>query len=319
MDLGDDLANRRPNLPEANSAYAILTHCLGVMEYWGGGTVAERTFSRDRRAEFVASGGVEELAARARAARRRLAEDIAGHDSTATPANVHPKPDDPVPYDVSKGAVLVHMLAELYQHLGQMELTRDLAGGRDRERRLRAHRLQPRRRGAHRRVEEWQALVASSVRTLEADATTVRLVLDGSDDALLRAAALGQLEKACCPFFDVSIDLAADASHADVGVCPTVPKTSWPPSSPCSGREGCPGCGLDAQIVDGALDDRAVDAAGLGQLVQDRHDQMGRVHLEVGAQRLAVVRAPEAVGARASRRGGRRSATPGRAPSACSR
>jgi hypothetical protein len=126
VDLGDDLANRRPNLPEANSAYALLTHCLGVMEYWGGGTVAERTFSRDRRSEFVASGGVEELATRARAARLRLAEDIAGHDSTATPANVHPKPDDPVPYNVSKGAVLVHMLSELYQHLGHMELTRDL-------------------------------------------------------------------------------------------------------------------------------------------------------------------------------------------------
>ena len=126
VDLGDDLANRRPNLPEANSAYAILTHCLGVVEYWGGGTVAERTFERDRQAEFVVTGGVEELAARARVARGRLAEDIAGHDSTATPANVYPKPDDVRPYHVSKGAVLVHMLSELYQHLGHMELTRDL-------------------------------------------------------------------------------------------------------------------------------------------------------------------------------------------------
>ena len=96
------------------------------MEYWGGGTVAERTFSRDRRAEFVASGGVEDLAARARAARVQLAQDIAGHDSMAAPANVHPDPDDPVPYDAVKGAVLVHILEELYQHLGQMELTRDL-------------------------------------------------------------------------------------------------------------------------------------------------------------------------------------------------
>ncbi|MGI8678221.1 MAG: hypothetical protein ACR2LX_05950 [Jatrophihabitans sp.] len=29
---GDDLANRRPDLPGANSPYAILTHCLGVMD-----------------------------------------------------------------------------------------------------------------------------------------------------------------------------------------------------------------------------------------------------------------------------------------------
>ena len=77
-------------------------------------------------AEFVAHGGVEELAERAGTARRRLAEDIAGLDSMAAPANVFPDPDDPVRYDVVKGAVLVHVLEELYQHLGQMELTRDL-------------------------------------------------------------------------------------------------------------------------------------------------------------------------------------------------
>jgi hypothetical protein len=124
--LGDDLGNRRPDLPGANSAYVILTHCLGVMEYWGGGTVADRAFSRDRSAEFVASGGVEELAGRARAARRRLGQDIEGHDSMAAPANVGRDPEHPVPYDVLKGAVLVHILEELYQHLGQMELTRDL-------------------------------------------------------------------------------------------------------------------------------------------------------------------------------------------------
>jgi hypothetical protein len=126
VELGDERANRRPDLPEANSAYVILTHCLGVMEYWGGGTVAERDFTRDRASEFVAHGGVAELAERAGAARRRLGADVAGHDSAAAPANVLPDPDDPLPYDQRKGAVLVHILEELYQHLGQMELTRDL-------------------------------------------------------------------------------------------------------------------------------------------------------------------------------------------------
>ena len=68
------------------------------------------------------------------------------------------------------------------------------------------------------RIGQWQALVAGSVSTLEVQATTVRMVLDGSDGALLRAAALGQLEKACCPFFDISIDLAADACTLRLGV-----------------------------------------------------------------------------------------------------
>jgi len=35
-ELGDDLANRKPVLPGANSPYVILRHCLGVMEFWGG-------------------------------------------------------------------------------------------------------------------------------------------------------------------------------------------------------------------------------------------------------------------------------------------
>jgi hypothetical protein len=126
MDLGDDLANRRPDLPDANSAYAIVTHCLGVMEYWGGGMVAERSFIRDRRSEFAARGGVEELAERTAAAREQLVVDIEGHDSLAPPANVFPHPEDPRRYDEVKGAVLVHILEELYQHLGQMELTADL-------------------------------------------------------------------------------------------------------------------------------------------------------------------------------------------------
>ena len=56
--LGDDLANRRPPFRDANSPYAILTHCLGVMEYWGGATVAERPVQRDRAAEFAATGDV---------------------------------------------------------------------------------------------------------------------------------------------------------------------------------------------------------------------------------------------------------------------
>ena len=49
-DLGDDLANARPGLPGANSPYAILRHCLGVMEFWGGQVVAGRTVDRDREA-----------------------------------------------------------------------------------------------------------------------------------------------------------------------------------------------------------------------------------------------------------------------------
>jgi hypothetical protein len=124
-ELGDDLANRRPPFRDTNSAYAILTHCLGVLEYWGGATVAERPVQRDRAAEFTASGEVAGLLQRTDVARRRLREDIVGLDAADRPANVRVDPEDPVPYTGTKGAVLLHVLEELFQHLGQMELTRD--------------------------------------------------------------------------------------------------------------------------------------------------------------------------------------------------
>src|SRR5215475_1210624 len=50
--LGDDLANRRPALPGANSPYAILRHCLGVMEFWGEQVVAGRTRSEEHTSEL---------------------------------------------------------------------------------------------------------------------------------------------------------------------------------------------------------------------------------------------------------------------------
>jgi uncharacterized damage-inducible protein DinB len=124
--LGDERANQAPPLPGANSPFAILTHCLGVLEYWGGATVAGRSIQRDREAEFRAKGEVAGLLTRTEAARRRLREDLGVLDALAQPHGVVWNPDDPVPYSETQGAVLLHVVEELFQHLGQMELTRDM-------------------------------------------------------------------------------------------------------------------------------------------------------------------------------------------------
>jgi hypothetical protein len=123
-DLGDHLANTRPDLPGANSPFAIVTHCLGVLEFWVGGCVAGREVVRDRAAEFTATGQVTDLVARVQLARERLAQDIAGVDLTApaTTSGDHPLLREPV----SKGAALLHAYEELAQHHGQLELTRDV-------------------------------------------------------------------------------------------------------------------------------------------------------------------------------------------------
>ena len=56
--LGDERVNQRPRLPGANSPYAIVVHCCGVMEWWGGHVIAGCPVSRDREAEFRATGTV---------------------------------------------------------------------------------------------------------------------------------------------------------------------------------------------------------------------------------------------------------------------
>jgi Protein of unknown function (DUF664) len=206
-ELGDELANRRPDLPGANTPYAILTHCLGVMEYWGGATVAGRTIQRDRDAEFTAAGPVGTLVRRAAEARSRLHQDVVGLDSAEEPSHIRRSADEPVPYTDTKGAVLLHILEELFQHFGQMELTRDALvaderAGSD----VIACTLDV--EGLAERQAEWRAFVASpAVIAMESRPTEVRLVLDGTEASMGAAASLGQREKQCCTFFDVALEL----------------------------------------------------------------------------------------------------------------
>jgi hypothetical protein len=125
-ELGDELANARLDTPGANSPYVVLTHCLGVMEYWGGHAIGGRRFSRDRNAEFVASGPVDELVARARTAQGRLRDDLAEFDPNAPPRGKTPPDDADHPLTWTQMGLALHIYEELAQHRGQMEITRDV-------------------------------------------------------------------------------------------------------------------------------------------------------------------------------------------------
>ncbi len=124
--LGDRAANRRPDLPGANSPYALVTHCLGVMEYWGGLMVAGRTVERDRDAEFRAEGSVADLIAGVARARRQLAADVATAESAAAPRRPPVPADADLPFGRTQGGVLLHIFEELAQHLGHLEVTCDV-------------------------------------------------------------------------------------------------------------------------------------------------------------------------------------------------
>lgn len=123
--LGDDLANARPPLPGANSPYALLTHCLGVVSYWAGELVAGREVERDRDAEFTSTGPVGPLLAEAAAVRARLGDDVRSADP-AGPLRTAPPRDFLGPdRELTQGAALLHVYEELAQHHGQMEVLRD--------------------------------------------------------------------------------------------------------------------------------------------------------------------------------------------------
>jgi hypothetical protein len=124
--LGDELASRRPDLPGANSPYAILRHCLGVMDFWGGQVVAGRTVDRDRDAEFRASGPVAPLIEATAEAKVRFRANAAAAEPDAAVRGAHPSKAAGDLEFVSQGSSLLHVLEEIMQHLGQMELTRDV-------------------------------------------------------------------------------------------------------------------------------------------------------------------------------------------------
>ncbi|MGN6612282.1 MAG: mycothiol transferase [Angustibacter sp.] len=126
-ELGDEHAGRRIDTPGANSPYAVVTHCLGVMEFWGGHVVHGRPSERDRDAEFRATGEVAALLDLLEAARRQLHDDFAAAELDQPPAA---PPDDLEPDAAflasTQGAVFLHVYEELAQHRGQLEVTRDV-------------------------------------------------------------------------------------------------------------------------------------------------------------------------------------------------
>ena len=125
-DLGDERLNVVPSLPGANSAYQIVFHCCGMLEWWTREAVLGQDVGRDRDAEFAARGTVAELAERVATVKDQLRDDL-GRMTDDTELRGDPS-DHYVgtPIGASAGGVLLHVFEELAQHHGHLELTRDL-------------------------------------------------------------------------------------------------------------------------------------------------------------------------------------------------
>ncbi|MGO1885062.1 MAG: mycothiol transferase [Citricoccus sp.] len=133
-DLGDERANQRPALDGANSPFALLSHCHGVVTFWVGHVILGREVHRDRDAEFAAQGPVDPLLREVQELQRRFATDLLTVEPAAPVSN---PPAARASQDATAGATapvrpmtqsfaLQHVYTELAQHLGQMEIIRDL-------------------------------------------------------------------------------------------------------------------------------------------------------------------------------------------------
>jgi phage gp36-like protein len=129
--LGDELVNQRPPGPDTNSVAVLIVHCCGVTEYWLGCVGLGRATDRDRDAEFRAQATVAELHTMVAVMVEQTTGDIraldaggGGGDPTVREARVSGDPLEGG--DHSDAALVLHVLEELFQHLGQMELTADV-------------------------------------------------------------------------------------------------------------------------------------------------------------------------------------------------
>jgi hypothetical protein len=70
------------------------------------------------------------------------------------------------------------------------------------------------------RIDEWRQFRRDHVGTITDDGAAAQLELDLSEAALLSAVSLSEQEKACCPFFDFSIDVEPGRRTLRVSVPP---------------------------------------------------------------------------------------------------
>jgi hypothetical protein len=114
--------NTRPFGDETNSITALVMHCTELCEFWLGhvglGHPTER--QRDREFSYEANHAeMEERIARAQNAAGGHVARLAAGEGTPSPIR------DTLIGDPGDLSIVLHVLEELYQHLGHMDITAD--------------------------------------------------------------------------------------------------------------------------------------------------------------------------------------------------
>jgi uncharacterized damage-inducible protein DinB len=127
--LNEAQLNRRPPVAGANSLYVIVAHVLGNVRAWVLGIACGQPVTRDRPAEFRASGrDASTLVADA----QRLSSEVNAALSALAPSDLDRRlvPSqslwgDGDPYEISVREAIMHVVEHASLHLGQLQITRD--------------------------------------------------------------------------------------------------------------------------------------------------------------------------------------------------
>ena len=122
--LDDRSVNERPAGWGTNSVAGLIVHCCELAPSWFEMPGLGRDGHRNRDAEFAATASIDELRARIASATDATIE-LAEEFLVGPTVPDHPfrgfMPGD----DRTDGALVLHVLEELFQHLGHMEVTTD--------------------------------------------------------------------------------------------------------------------------------------------------------------------------------------------------
>lgn len=122
--------NWRPPMEGANSAYVIAAHTVGNARAFVLGIACGQAMGRDRPAEFRAAGSYAELADEVGQLSREIEAALAGLDASALDRRLVPSQElwgEGEAFEISVRQALMHVVEHASIHLGEINVTRDLA------------------------------------------------------------------------------------------------------------------------------------------------------------------------------------------------
>ncbi|MFD0481416.1 DinB family protein [Kineococcus sp. GCM10028916] len=121
--LDGQLLNKRPTPKDTNPVGTLILHCCAISEFWLGHVALGRATTRDRNTEFTQTTTAAECRTQVAQALTQAEADLQQlHQSSGQPHPMRTR----LPGNGNDHAVLLHVIEELFQHLGQMEVTKDV-------------------------------------------------------------------------------------------------------------------------------------------------------------------------------------------------